>query len=165
MRNGKAKKIAPAKQTAGVVPASRHDRKSVAIFVIDDPNSIAQLTRQLEQCGYHVVLSPSADIGSLSPGYTISENGNVRIDIQGRSVEVDGKEIYLPRKEFEIVAHLVKRVGEIVPREELISAIWENPTRGTGRSLDVHIARVRRKLARYRDIIVTMKRVGYRFNM
>lgn len=74
---------------------------------------------------------------------------------------VDGRKIQLPRKEFEMLALLVGNPGRIFSREELLDRIWPERTVVTDRSVDVHITRLRSKIAPYGKNIVTRSGYGY----
>ncbi|MCX4547090.1 winged helix-turn-helix domain-containing protein [Streptomyces sp. NBC_01565] len=88
----------------------------------------------------------------------------IRVDRARRLVEVDGRELDLTYLEFELLAHLVSRPGTVHTRDALISAIWGYGNIGDGRTVDVHVARLRRKLGpAYRSRISTVRRVGYKY--
>jgi two-component system alkaline phosphatase synthesis response regulator PhoP len=89
--------------------------------------------------------------------------GGLTVDPRNYSVLVDGTEIQFAKKEFEILACLAFRAGQVVGREELIRTVWHNTIDPANRSLDVHITKIRQKLGRYGNVIETLKRVGYRF--
>ncbi|OZB85440.1 MAG: DNA-binding response regulator [Microbacterium sp. 14-71-5] len=85
----------------------------------------------------------------------------VRIDLVARRVLVDGEPVELTRKEFDIVAVLARYPGVAVPRERLIREVWNTDWQSFARSLEVHVASIRRKLARP-ALIETVRGVGYR---
>ncbi|WP_405443777.1 winged helix-turn-helix domain-containing protein [Streptomyces avidinii] len=88
----------------------------------------------------------------------------IRVDHARRLVEVDGRELDLTYLEFELLAHLVSHPGTVHTRDALISAIWGYGNIGDGRTVDVHVARLRRKLGpTYRGRISTVRSVGYKF--
>ncbi|MEU5362727.1 winged helix-turn-helix domain-containing protein [Streptomyces sp. NPDC005925] len=88
----------------------------------------------------------------------------VRVDAVRRTVEVDGRELDLTYLEFELLAHLVARPGRVHSRAQLVSAVWGYGHVGDGRTVDVHVARLRRKLgAEHRSVIRTVRRVGYTY--
>lgn len=74
---------------------------------------------------------------------------------------VDGSEVKLPRKEFEILAFLLDHPGRIFTREELMQQIWPENVIVLDRAVDVHIARLRRKIAPYGKQIVSRSGYGY----
>jgi DNA-binding response OmpR family regulator len=85
----------------------------------------------------------------------------VRIDLVARRVLVDGEQVELTRKEFDIVAVLARYPGVAVPRERLIREVWNTDWQSFARSLEVHVASIRRKLGRP-ALIETVRGVGYR---
>ncbi|WP_128381967.1 winged helix-turn-helix domain-containing protein [Streptomyces cavernae] len=90
--------------------------------------------------------------------------GPVRIDTAQRTAEVDGKQLDLTYLEFELLAHLVAHPNRVHTRDQLVTTVWGYGHVGDGRTVDVHIARLRRKLgARYRAAIQTVRRVGYKY--
>ncbi|MFF0217796.1 winged helix-turn-helix domain-containing protein [Streptomyces vinaceus] len=88
----------------------------------------------------------------------------IRVDRVRRLVEVDGQELALTYLEFDLLAHLVAHPYTVHTRDALISGIWGYGHIGDGRTVDVHVARLRRKLGpAYRDRISTVRRVGYKY--
>ncbi|WP_031080754.1 response regulator transcription factor [Streptomyces sp. NRRL WC-3549] len=87
--------------------------------------------------------------------------GPVRIELPTRKVGVDGQEIQLTRKEFDLLALLAQRPGVVFRREQIISEVWRTSWEGTGRTLEVHVASLRSKL-RLPALIETVRGVGYR---
>ncbi|MGW7194542.1 winged helix-turn-helix domain-containing protein, partial [Streptomyces sp. NPDC054838] len=87
----------------------------------------------------------------------------VRIDPARRTAEVDGQVLDLTYLEFELLAHLVAHPHRVHSRDQLVTTVWGYGHVGDGRTVDVHIARLRRKLgAAHRDAIQTVRRVGYK---
>jgi len=91
------------------------------------------------------------------------EYGGLKINTDTYIAEVDGKELSLPRKEFELLAFFMNRPNKIFTREALLSSIWEEDVYVVDRTIDVHINRIRSKLLNYKNCIQTVKGVGYRF--
>ncbi|MFV2119303.1 winged helix-turn-helix domain-containing protein [Streptomyces sp. Act-28] len=92
------------------------------------------------------------------------EDGGIRVDHDRHVVEVDGSELGLTYLEFGLLAHLVAHPRTVHSRAALMTRIWGYGHIGDGRTVDVHVARLRRKLgAPYRDRIVTVRRVGYKY--
>ncbi|MET9318591.1 winged helix-turn-helix domain-containing protein [Streptomyces sp. NPDC003038] len=88
----------------------------------------------------------------------------VRIDAARRTAEVDGEVLDLTYLEFELLAHLVAHPYRVHSRDQLVSTVWGYGHVGDGRTVDVHIARLRRKLgAAHRGAIQTVRRVGYKY--
>ncbi|HWU09774.1 MAG TPA: response regulator transcription factor [Streptomyces sp.] len=87
--------------------------------------------------------------------------GPVRIELPTRRVSVEGQEVQLTRKEFDLLALLAQRPGVVFRREQIISEVWRTSWEGTGRTLEVHVASLRSKL-RLPALIETVRGVGYR---
>jgi two-component system, OmpR family, response regulator RegX3 len=84
------------------------------------------------------------------------------VDLTARRATVAGSEVELSRKEFDLLAELVRHAGEVVTREQLMSRVWDENWFGSTKTLDVHIGWLRRKLGdpAYID---TIRGVGFRF--
>ncbi|MER6128718.1 winged helix-turn-helix domain-containing protein [Streptomyces sp. NPDC001795] len=88
----------------------------------------------------------------------------VRIDAAQRIAEVDGRPLDLTYLEFELLAHLVAHPHRVHTRDQLVTTVWGYGHVGDGRTVDVHVARLRRKLgAEHRKAIQTVRRVGYKY--
>ncbi|WP_395573800.1 winged helix-turn-helix domain-containing protein [Streptomyces sp. BK79] len=88
----------------------------------------------------------------------------VRIDTARRTAAVDGRELDLTYLEFELLAHLVTHPHRVHTRDQLVTTVWGYGHVGDGRTVDVHVARLRRKLgAEHRRTIQTVRRVGYKY--
>ena len=90
------------------------------------------------------------------------EISDLKIDRESYQVILDYDNIFLPRKEFEILYLLASKPGKVFNRGEIFDKIWGDDVVVGGRTIDVHIRKLRRKLGR--DYIVTVKGVGYKFN-
>ncbi len=84
------------------------------------------------------------------------------LDNQSRSVKVDGEDITITFKEFELLKYLMKHKGMVVPRERLLEKIWGYHFEGESRTLDVHIGSLRHKLGEKGKCIETIRNVGYK---
>ncbi|MFB8037956.1 winged helix-turn-helix domain-containing protein [Streptomyces sp. NPDC056004] len=90
--------------------------------------------------------------------------GPVLIDPVQRTAAVDGITLDLTYLEFELLAHLVAHPHRVHTRDQLVTMVWGYGHVGDGRTVDVHIARLRRKLgAEHRRSIQTVRRVGYKY--
>jgi two-component system response regulator RegX3 len=89
--------------------------------------------------------------------------GPVQIDRGARRVQVDGVEVELTPKEFDLLAYLAETPGHVRSREDIIANVWDQHWWGPTKTLDVHIAALRRKLAGLR-LITTLRNVGYRLD-
>ena len=78
---------------------------------------------------------------------------------------VDGEEIKLAKKEFELLVFLVSHQGRIYSREELLDRVWKGETIVLDRTIDVNITRLRQKIGKYGKYIITRSGYGYGFNL
>ncbi len=88
---------------------------------------------------------------------------DLEIDRGSYRVKLAGKEVFFPRKEFELLFYLVKHPGRVFSRDALLNQIWGDGAYVVERTVDVHIFKVRDKLGKMGDRIETVKGVGYRF--
>lgn len=72
--------------------------------------------------------------------------GDLRVDLAARTATVDGQEIELNRREFDLLAYLAAHAGRVVTRRQLIRAVWHQPAMDDDQTIDVHISWLRRKL-------------------
>jgi two-component system alkaline phosphatase synthesis response regulator PhoP len=90
------------------------------------------------------------------------EDKNFRIDKEKHLIIKDSEEIFLPRKEFEIISLLASKPGRVFSREEIYEKIWGEHIFVGDRTIDVHIRKIRQKVGE--ELISTIKGVGYKFN-
>jgi len=91
-----------------------------------------------------------------------SQENSLKIDRDKFLIEIDGKQLILPKKEFELLELLASRPGKVFNREQILSIVWGNETIVGERTIDVHIRKLREKLGD--EYIRTIKGVGYTFN-
>jgi DNA-binding response OmpR family regulator len=92
--------------------------------------------------------------------------GDVRIDVAARRAWLEGRELSLTRKEFDLLTRLARSAGRVVTREDLMSDVWDENWFGSTKTLDVHMAALRRKLGEDPAAprhIETVRGVGFRF--
>ncbi|GLF94031.1 winged helix-turn-helix domain-containing protein [Streptomyces yaizuensis] len=108
-----------------------------------------------------VVERPSMEAAEAAEA---TDPGPVRIDAAERVAHVDGRALDLTYLEFELLSHLVAHPHRVHTRDQLVTTVWGYGHVGDGRTVDVHVARLRRKLGeRYRHTIQTVRRVGYKY--
>ena len=90
------------------------------------------------------------------------EISDLRIDRETYSINVQNQNIFLPRKEFELLYLLASKPGKVFKREEIFTKIWGDDVLVGGRTIDVHVRKIRQKLTK--QYITTVKGVGYKFN-
>jgi two-component system alkaline phosphatase synthesis response regulator PhoP len=89
--------------------------------------------------------------------------GELEINTSTYIAQLDGEELHLPRKEFELLAFFMSQPNIIFNRDELLGRIWEEDVFVVDRTIDVHINRIRSKLGPCKNWIETVKGIGYRF--
>jgi DNA-binding response OmpR family regulator len=161
-------------------PAGRHRLRSVdrdevvdvadflppgATWLPAPQHTLPTLPGQPPMVGY-LVLVPADQLPSQRPHQPDQreDDGPVRIDAQQRTALVDGQALDLTYLEFELLAHLVAHPHRVHTRDQLVTTVWGYGHVGDGRTVDVHVARLRRKLgAEHRRTIQTVRRVGYKY--
>lgn len=128
-----------------VVVATARGEESEIVRVLDmgaddyvvKPFSAAQLDARIR-----AVLRRRAE----EPGDEPLVVGGLRIDVSAREAMLDGRPLSLTRLEFDLLSYLAGRVGQVVTRRELLSAVWQQPYGGADKTVDVHLSWLRRKL-------------------
>lgn len=87
---------------------------------------------------------------------------DLTIDFKGHSVYLFDKEIKLTLKEYELLTYLIKNKNIVIKREELLSKIWGYDYFGDDRTIDTHIKMLRKSLGKYRNLIITVRGIGYK---
>ena len=96
----------------------------------------------------------------------VLEVAGVRMDVDRHAVSVDGKEVAMPLKEFELLELLLRNAGRVLTRGQLIDRIWGADYFGDTKTLDVHIKRIRSKIESDPSqpvLLLTVRGLGYRF--
>ncbi|MBP5177840.1 MAG: response regulator transcription factor [Clostridia bacterium] len=86
------------------------------------------------------------------------------IDFAGRNVTVDGEKVVLTPKEYDLLFYMVKNKGVALSRERLLDAVWGDFS-GDDRTVDTHVKTLRSNLRSYRKFIVTVRSMGYKFEV
>ena len=96
----------------------------------------------------------------------ILDGGRVVLDIDRHTVAVDGREISMPLKEFELLEVLMRNAGRVLTRGQLIDRVWGTDYFGDTKTLDVHIKRIRSRIEQHPSepsMLMTVRGLGYRF--
>jgi two-component system alkaline phosphatase synthesis response regulator PhoP len=96
----------------------------------------------------------------------IHQFGSVRVDLRGTQVMREGKPVYLSAREFQLLRYFIDHEGVTLSRDEILREVWGYEVGAYTRTVDVHIASLRRKLEKspkHPSLIVTMPGLGYRF--
>jgi len=88
--------------------------------------------------------------------------GPIRVDVEAHRAYVAGGEIVLTPLEFRLLVTLMSRVGRVQSREQLLTDVWEMSSELETRTVDTHVKRLREKLGEARDLLETVRGVGYR---
>lgn len=88
---------------------------------------------------------------------------NLIVDYKGRKVTINDKEVNLTPKEYELLTYFIKNKGIALSREQLLNNVWDYDYYGDDRTVDTHIKMLRKNLGIYRDLIKTVREVGYKY--
>ncbi len=91
--------------------------------------------------------------------------GNIEIDTLGRVVYIEGKRTELTAKEYDLLLYLVRNMGIVLTREQIIEAVWGYEYFSADRTVDWQIKQLRSHIGKCRDNIVTVRGVGYKFEI
>ena len=94
---------------------------------------------------------------------TVMTFGGLKIDAAGRSVTVDGEKVNLTPKEIDLLLYLAEHRNTALSRTKLLEEVWNYDYFGDDRTVDTHIKMLRHNLGPYRDYIVTVRGMGYKF--
>jgi DNA-binding response OmpR family regulator len=100
---------------------------------------------------------------SVQDKHELYKKDGLLVDFTARKIIIDGINIEMAPKEYDLIFYLVKNKGIALTREQLISEVWGYDFYGDNRTLDTHIKLLRKNLREYSDFIVTLRGVGYRF--
>jgi len=90
--------------------------------------------------------------------------GDLKINLVTKDVELKGKNVILTKTEFEILSLLMQHPQKVFPRKEILEKVWKNESYVLERTVDVHVARLRKKLDEYGACITNRSGYGYAFN-
>ena len=120
-------------------------------------NVIARVKSVLRRSGGH-----NGSATSKEQSITLQVEG-LQLDLEFKRCIVDGVEVKLARKEFELLAYLISHRGKICSREQILSRVWSDEVVVLDRTIDVNITRLRSKIGAYGSYIVTRSGFGYGF--
>ena len=99
--------------------------------------------------------------GRAVGGDEVTELGPLTLARGAREVYVDGREVELTQREFDLLEYLLRNAGKVVTRDQLLESVWGFLTPGETRTVEVHVAQLRKKLGRP-DLIKTVRGLGYK---
>ena len=89
--------------------------------------------------------------------------GGIEIDSKGRTVKVDGKQIEMSLREYELLKYLVDNQNIALSRDKILNNVWNYDYYGDSRTIDSHIKKIRHKLGKRGKYIKTIRGIGYKF--
>ena len=95
----------------------------------------------------------------------VKDYGGIEIDADGRTVKVDGKQIDLSLREYELLKYLLDNSNIALSRDKILNNVWNYDYYGDSRTIDSHIKKIRHKLGKKGKYIQTMRGVGYKFEI
>ena len=95
----------------------------------------------------------------------IKEYGGIIIDSEGRTVTVDGKQIEMSLREYELLKYLVDNQNIALSRDKILNNVWNYDYYGDSRTIDSHIKKIRHKLGKRGKYIQTIRGIGYKFEV
>ncbi len=107
--------------------------------------------------------STNKPITAAAEKHNMLQVEGLQLDLEFKRCTVDGEEIKLTRKEFELLAYLISHRGQICSREQILNRVWSNEVVVLDRTIDVNITRLRSKIGAYGSYIVTRSGFGYGF--
>ena len=87
----------------------------------------------------------------------------LEINFTAREVKIDGERVAMTPKEYDLLFYLVKNMNIALSREKLLEEVWGFDFYGDDRTVDTHIKMLRNSLGRYRNLIITLRGMGYKF--
>jgi len=138
--------VAKVLKSAPVIVATARDDEREMVRLLnagaDDylikPFSVAQIDARIR-----AVLRRAAPAETVEKALTV---GDLRLDPVAREVTLEGRELDLTRKEFDLLQMLMQHAGEVVTKRTLLAEVWQQPWGGADRTVDVHLSWLRRKL-------------------
>ena len=120
-------------------------------------NVIARVKSVLRRTSSH-----KNNVASMEKSNILKVDG-LHLDLEFKRCIIDGEEVKLARKEFELLAYLISHRGKICSREQILSRVWSDEVVVLDRTIDVNITRLRSKIGNYGSYIVTRSGFGYGF--
>jgi DNA-binding response OmpR family regulator len=127
-----------------VIVATARDDDTVTVAALDagaDDYLVKPFSAEQLDARIRAVLRRSA-----APEPTVLEVGGLTVDVRTRTAVLDGRELELRPREFDLLAYLAARPGEVVTKRTLLADVWQSPYGGADKTVDVHLSWLRRKL-------------------
>ena len=129
------------------------------------PFSLSELMARVEAQLRRARMFNNLPVNGSGSGHTI-EVGDLEIDLVRRSAVLEGYDLDLRTKEFDLLVHLASQPGRVFSRSQLLEGVWGDESSGGSRTIDVHVSLLRRKLEADPSNpahLLTVRGVGYRF--
>ena len=122
--------------------------------------AVMRRTAVVESPGNNVVL-----VGKINKsGANVISYEGIVVDLDSKSVKVDGREVAFTKREFELLKLFIENPNKVFSREEILKLVWHDDVCVLDRTVDVNITRVRKKIGRYGSNLVSRQGYGYSFN-
>ena len=95
----------------------------------------------------------------------IKEYDGIEVDKEGRTIKVDGKQIELSLREYELLTYLLDNENIALSRDKILNNVWNYDYYGDSRTIDSHIKKIRHKLGKKGKYIKTIRGIGYKFEV
>lgn len=123
---------------------------------ITKPFGVMELTARVKAVLRRASVSGEKDEGK------VYELGGLRVSVKSHTVTLDGNDVILTYKEFELLCFLLENRGAVLTRDQILRKVWGYEFDGENRTVDVHVRTLRQKLGSYADVIETIRGIGYR---
>lgn len=140
--------------------------RSGADDYVTKPFSVRELIARIESQLRRASMLTGASTQRNGKNEHVIEIGDLEIDLVRRSAVLDGYDLDLRTKEFDLLVHLVSQPGRVFSRAQLLEGVWGDEHPGGSRTIDVHVSLLRRKLEddpANPERLITVRGVGYRF--
>lgn len=101
--------------------------------------------------------------GRIKKQENVFKYKNLIIDFTSRFVSINNKEIFLTPKQYDLLSYFIKNKGVALSREQIITNVWSYDFYGDDRTIDSHIKILRNNLGEYKNLIITIRGMGYKF--
>ena len=127
---------------------------------IHKPCSVKKLSLKVS-----IMLKQQERFNSVQTNTRLIEYKGISLDRNAHIIKIDGKVVKFLAKEFRLLTFLLAHPNIAFSRKEILQKVWEDDIMFTERTIDVHITKLRQKIAPYNTFIETISGVGYKFNM
>lgn len=124
------------------------------------PFRIAELKARIRAVLRRSSVSPSVKVVAE----TVDDHPGIVLDLDRKECFIDGKEVIFTKLEFEVLALLLSKPGQVFSREKILQTVWPSDTVVLDRTVDVNITRIRKKIGRYGECLRTKFGYGYMFS-